>query len=313
MSSPAASQVATVFGAVHELAEGPRWDDASSTVSWVDIVEGRVFQGSLEGDAVRVTRRYDFPTTVGAAVPVDGGGLLVAAHDRLVAIAVDGSRRSTGPLIDLAQHQRFNDAAVDPAGRLLVGTKAVDPHQGATAVFRLEADGTLTPVRDGLNLANGIGWSPDGHTLYVADSVPGVVWSAAYDPDSGDAHGWAALITSFDGLPDGLTVDDDGRIWVAVWGGAHVACFAPSGELLRTVEVPVPLVTALAFVGPARDRLVITTARDELDEHRRHQFPDSGRLHHADVGAVGLPTSRWSGTTGGPRWHAETDHTTGTP
>jgi len=285
----------------HELAEGPRWDDETATVSWVDIAQGHVFTGTYAVDRVTAVGRTDFRDTVGAAVPASNGGHLVAAHDRCVLVSPDGTRRSSEPLLDRSAQLRLNDAAVDPAGRLLVGSVALDHRDGSAALFRLESDGTHTVLRDGLNLANGIAWSPDGATLYLVDSVPGVVWSAAYDVDSGEASGWTPLLTEFGGLPDGVSVDSEGRLWVAVWNGSEVACFAPTGERIHTVDLPVPHVTAVAFVGPRRDRLLITSARDELDAEARARYPLSGRLFLADVGAFGLPTRRWS-VTDGPSW-----------
>ncbi len=277
-------------GDVHELAEGPRWDDHGQSVSWVDIARGHVFTGRLHGDGVRVTNRLDFPDTVGAAVPTGDGGLAVAAHDRLVVVAPDGTRRASDPIVDRAARLRLNDAAVDPAGRFLAGSMAIDHRLGAAALFRLDRHGTASVVRSGLNLANGIGWSPDGSTMYFADSVPGTLWSASYEVDSGDAHAWKPLVTGFDGAPDGLSVDVEGRIWVALWGGSQVRCYAPSGEAVAQVRLPVPHVTAVAFVGPARDRLLITSARDELDAAERARYPDSGRMFFAEVDARGLPT-----------------------
>lgn len=288
--------------AIHDLAEGPRWDDELSRVSWVDIAKGHVFQGVLDGGLLSVSSRIDFPDTVGAASPASDGGVVVAAHDRIVHVAPDGVRRTSEPVIDRADHLRLNDAAVDPAGRLLVGSLATDRRTGAASLFRLEPEGTSTVLRQGLNLTNGIGWSPDGTTLYVADSVPGVLWSAAYDVDTGDAHTWAPLVSRFDGLPDGLCVDTEGRIWVAGWNGSVVRCFAPTGEALGAVRLPVPHVTAVAFVGPRRDRLLITSARDELDDEARALYPHSGRIFLADVDALGLPTNRWSVRTDGPGW-----------
>lgn len=287
---------------VHELAEGPRWDDVRQTVSWVDIAQGHVFHGTVDAAGVTVTGRLDFADTVGAAVPTHDGGCLVAAHDRVVAVAPDGSRRETVSVVDRRDLLRLNDAAVDPAGRFLLGSLATDHRTGAAALFRLEADGRSTVVRSGLNLANGIGWSPDGGTIYLADSIPGVLWSAAYDVDSGQAHTWRPLVTEFGGLPDGLCVDAEGRIWVAVWDGGEVRCFAPTGELLAVVNLPVPHVTAVAFVGAARDQLLITSSRDELDAERRARHPDSGRLFLADVDAVGLATSHATVRTDGPGW-----------
>jgi sugar lactone lactonase YvrE len=295
--------VVVASDAVHELAEGPRWDDATQTLSWVDIRKGQVFQGVLADDAVTLTHRYDVDDTVGAALPSTDRGLIVAAHDRLVAVAADGRRRATGPVIERDRMLRLNDAAVDPLGRVLVGSLATDHRSSAAALFRLEHDGSVTTVRDGLDLANGIGWSPDGGTIYLADSMAATVWKASYDVDSGEPRSWSPLITVDDGLPDRLCVDTEGRLWVAMWNGARVACFAPTGELLETIAMPVPHVTAVAFVGPHRDRLLVTSARDELDDEARARYPDSGRLFLVDVTATGLPTNRWRAATDGPGWH----------
>ena len=281
------------FGPVHHLAEGPRWDDARQQVSWVDITRGRVYRGELTSDGVEVTERLDFADTVGAASPTADGGFVVAAHDRIVIASPDGTRRESAPVVDRTQRLRLNDAAVDPRGRLLVGSLATDGRTGAAGVFRIDASGSATTLRAGMNLANGIGWSPDGTVLYAADSVPGVVWSARYDADSGQTHGWVRLVTEFGGLPDGLAVDTEGRLWVAIWGGAQVRCYAPSGRQLATVDVPAPNVTAVAFAGPARDQLLITTARDELDPAQLASYPDSGRMFLAQVHAVGLPSNTW--------------------
>ena len=277
----------------HELAEGPRWDDVTGTVSWVDIVAGLVLRGVVDADGVHETQRLDFPDTVGAASPSHDGGLVVAAHDAVVHVAADGRRRRVANLLDRSQRLRLNDAAVDPAGRLLAGSLATDHREGAATLWRVEPDGATAVLRGGLNLANGIGWSPDGTVLYLADSVPGTLWAAAYDVPSGATSDWTPLVTTFTGLPDGLCVDSAGRIWVAEWNGSRVSCFSPSGELVDEVSLPVPHVTAVAFVGPARDRLLITSARDELDAEARARFPLSGRLFLADVGARGLPTNRF--------------------
>jgi sugar lactone lactonase YvrE len=290
----------------HELSEGPRWDDATATVSWVDIVQGHVFRGVVDADGVTGERILDLPDTVGAAVPASDGGFLVAAHDRVVHVAHDGARHLSTPVVDRGLKLRLNDAAVDPAGRLLVGSLALDHRAGSAALFRLEPDGTTTMLRDGMNLSNGIGWSPDGTTLYVNDSVPGTVWAADYDVASGEPSAWRPFVSELHGAPDGLVVDADGCVWVAEWNGSRVTCFSPTGEVRHVVHVPVPHVTAVAFVGPQRDRLLITSARDELEPERREQFPLSGRLFLADVDAVGLPTSRWTVAVDGAGWTTET-------
>jgi sugar lactone lactonase YvrE len=291
----------------HELSEGPRWDDETGTVTWVDIVQGQVFRGVVSGDEVIGELVLVLPDTLGFAVPTSDGGLLVADHDRILVVTADGTRHESLPLVDRDRLLRLNDAAVDPAERLIAGSLTIDHRPGEAQLFRLEPDGTSTLLRDGLNLANGIGWSPDGSTMYVNDSVPGTVWAADYDVSSGDAGSWRPFVSELHGSPDGLTVDADGCVWVAEWNAARVTCFSPDGDVVHVVHVPVPHVTAVAFVGPARDRLLITSARDELEPERREQFPLSGRVFLADVDAVGLPTTRWTVAVDGAGWTLLTD------
>ncbi len=301
-------------GATYELAEGPVWDDATDGLSFVDIAAGLVLSGRLEDDEVLVDSVLHFPMTVGAAVLATDGGMLVAAGTGIVAVAADGTRSASLPILDPAAPARLNDGTADPAGRLVVGSLATDRAIGRASLYRVDVDGATTVLRSGLSLANGLGWSPDGDRIYLADSVPGTVWTAAYDYDSGSVGDWTTLLTGFDGLPDGLCVDSEGRLWIACWGGSAVRCYSPSGELLSTLRLPVPHVTSCAFVGPHRDRLLVTTARDELDEAARLRYPLSGRLFLADVGATGLPTRRWAGSTAPPPWSgaAPDDSTTRT-
>ncbi len=152
---------------------------------------------------------------------------------------------------------RFNDGACDPTGRFLVGSMALDDREGAERLYRLDGFGDVEVVDDGLTLSNGLGWSPDGQMLY---------------------H-----------------VDTDGNLWVAVGGAGQVRCFSAAGEHVATVEVAAPHTSSAAFVGAARDRLLITTGREDLTEAQLDSSPLSGRLFLADVGRRGVPTVAWSG------------------
>ncbi len=296
---------ADVLGsALHELGEGPVWDDDTASVSWVDIVAGRAFRGRIESDDVVVAAAYQFPASVGAAAPTSDGGLLVAAHDRMVAVAPDGTRTESPPLLAATSGLRLNDGGIDPAGRYVVGTLSLEGVAGRAALLRIEDSGAATVLRAGLTLSNGIGWSPDGATVYLVDSVPGSLWSAPYDVGAGLVGNWWRVPARLVAVPDGMCVDDEGRLWVAQWGGSELTCFAPTGETLARVRLPAPHPTSAAFVGPRRDRLLITTARNELDEGQRSAAPLAGRLFVADVGARGLPTRRWSGRASAPGWDA---------
>ncbi|WP_369147821.1 SMP-30/gluconolactonase/LRE family protein [Streptomyces sp. R44] len=284
------------------LTEGPVWDARRQELLWVDIPEGLVHRAALvDGEDVPDlaplgTLRFDRP--VGAALPCASGALLAAAGTSFLHLA-DG--RPATEAVELAAPvlpddglpRRMNDAAVDPAGRLLAGTMAYDESPGAGALYRLDRDGLVT-LLDSVTISNGLGWSPDGSRLYYADSPTGRVDVFAYDPETGalsDRRPFAALDR---GVPDGLAVDSEGRVWVAVWGGGEVLAFAPDGSLHARVEVPATHVTSCAFAGPELDVLVITTATAGLDETRLRAEPDAGRLFVCRPGTTGLPTTPYA-------------------
>ncbi|WP_328941279.1 SMP-30/gluconolactonase/LRE family protein [Streptomyces sp. NBC_00250] len=280
------------------LTEGPVWDARRRELLWVDIPDGLVHRAALTHedatpDLVAVsTIRLDRP--VGAVQPCASGALLAAAgtsflrleEDRPVAEAVE----LAAPLLpEDGLPRRMNDAAVDPAGRLLAGTMAYDESPGAGALYRLDGDGLAT-LLESVTISNGLGWSPDGTLLYYADSPTGRVDVFAYDTTTGTLSGRRPFAVLDRGVPDGLTVDAEGRVWVAVWGGGEVLAFTPEGGLHARVEVPASHVTSCAFAGPDLDVLVITTATEGLDEDRRRAEPDAGRLFVCRPGARGLPS-----------------------
>ncbi|MER5308576.1 SMP-30/gluconolactonase/LRE family protein [Streptomyces sp. NPDC002773] len=280
------------------LTEGPVWDDRRQELLWVDIPEGLVHRAALTDEQGRpdlgpvATLRFDRP--VGAALPCASGALLAAAgtsflhldQDRPVTEAVE---LAAPALPEDGLPRRMNDAAVDPAGRLLAGTMAYDESPGAGALYRLDGEGLVTLI-DSVTISNGLGWSPDGTRLYYADSPTTRVDVFTYDTVTGTLSDRRPFAVLDRGVPDGLTVDSEGRVWVAVWGGGEVLAFTPQGALHARVEVPASHVTSCAFAGPDLDVLVITTATEGLDEDRRRAEPEAGRLFACRPGARGLPT-----------------------
>jgi sugar lactone lactonase YvrE len=280
----------------YELGEGPLWDEANQRVLWVDINAGTVYRGHLEDGVVAVDSEMRFEETVGAVVCTAAGELLVAGARRVYRVLGEGRAAIHSDLVPEAKPSRLNDAACDPAGRLLVGTLALDARQGEECLYRLEDDGTVTVIDDDLTISNGLAWSPDGDVLYSTDTIPGVVWSRPYDAASGEWGERTEVVRLGDGgWPDGVCVDTDGNLWVAIWGGGEVRCYTPAGERLATVSVPAPHTTSVAFVGPGRDTLLITTATDQLSAAQLDEYPLSGRLFSAHVGVAGLPVTPWSG------------------
>jgi sugar lactone lactonase YvrE len=287
---------ATVASEVpYELGEGPVWDAARERVLWTDINAGMVFGGHLEGGFVTPDTEMRFDETLATVVCDAQGALLVAGARRLYRVV--GASRAVvhAALIPESKPSRLNDGACDPAGRFLVGSMALDGRQGQECLYRLEEDGAATVIDDDLTLSNGLAWSPAGDVMYSVDTIPGIVHARPYDPDTGE-WGERTQVLRFDhgGSPDGLCVDTDGNLWVAIWGGGEVRCYTPEGERLATVSVPAPHTTSVAFVGPERDTLLITTATDQLSAAQLEQHPLSGRLFTARVGTVGVPVAPWS-------------------
>jgi sugar lactone lactonase YvrE len=278
------------------LGEGPVWDPARERVLWVDINAGRVHSGTLRNGTVAPGASLDFPETVGAVACAQDGRLVVAGQRDVYEVRPDGSRAHLAALLDAGRDSRLNDGACDPSGRFLVGSLALDGRTGEECLWQLGRDGAIATIDDDLTLSNGLGWSPDGATLYSTDTVPGVVWARPYEPSSGSWGERAAALRIEDrsGSPDGLCVDDDGNLWIAIWGAGEVRCHAPGGECLAVVSVPAPHVSCPAFVGPGQDTLLITTARDELPAEELERCPLSGHLFTARVGATGLRTPWWS-------------------
>jgi sugar lactone lactonase YvrE len=284
------------------LGEGPIWDDAQQRILWVDILVGRVLIGELDRDRVRLLDSHEFEDSVGCVFPTRDGGLLVACGYRFAVVTTDG-RKLFGPHVVLDRRaSRFNDGACDPTGRCLAGTLSLTKREGHENLYRLDQAGGIEVIAAGLTLSNGLAWSPNGETMYHVDSVPGVVWSLPYDGDSGNVGQRTVLLEINDGIPDGLCVDREGNLWLAIWGGGEVRCYSPAARLLARVPVPAPNTSSVAFIGAARDKLLITTASEGLTEAEITRHPDSGRLFLAEVNSSGVATHAWSGSSDALPW-----------
>jgi sugar lactone lactonase YvrE len=290
-------------------AEGPTWDAGRAELLWVDIVNGQVLRASVTADGRLSQVAEDHGgDTVGFVVPCAAGGWLLGAGGGITHLAEDGTAQV---LLDLAGEggteesggTRMNDGGCDRAGRWFGGTMAFDERPGAGALYRLDLDGSVTTVLDDLTISNGMGWSPDDRTVYLADSGPGLVWAFDYDLPSGTFSRQRVFLdfSRQDGVADGLTADDEGCVWTALWGGGQVRRWSPEGELLAVVDVPVPQTSSCAFAGDRRDLLVISTSAQGMDEAERAAQPDAGRLFTARPGVTGPAAFPYRGPLAGLR------------
>ncbi|MGC1565057.1 MAG: SMP-30/gluconolactonase/LRE family protein [Trebonia sp.] len=283
------------------LSEGPRWHEERQELLWVDILGRQMHRGTLGPDgALEHVETISVDRHVGAVAPAAGGGYVLAAGPGFLFVDDAGWVRELAQPEDGRTDVRMNDGACDPQGRFWGGTMAYDESPGAGALFRLELDGSCTTVLTGLSISNGIGWSPDASTMYLNDSGTGCVEAFRFDGPSGAISDRRTLVhVDQPGVvPDGLTIDEEGGIWVALWNGGAVHRYAPDGSLLATVQLPVQRPTSCAFGGPGRDTLFVTSARTDLDEDALARQPHAGKVFAIDgLGVRGLPCMPYRGRT----------------
>ncbi len=286
------------------LGEGLRWDARRGEVLAVDILAGRVYRGGITdtGD-LSLIREYEVPGTVGAVAPVRGDeGWILAAGRSFVRLSPDGSLHSFAQVAPAGT--RMNDGACDPQGRFWAGTLADDFRVGGGTLYRLDGNGRVEPMLSDLTISNGLGWSPDGATMYLVDSGPRVVHAFSFDAEGGTISDGRVLVNVGEdiGAPDGLTVDADGDLWVAIYGGGRVQRYSPEGVLRETLLVPAAQATSCAFAGLGLNRLYVTTATEGWSDAERRAEPAAGLVYRFDTDATGRPAELFRPD---PAWWAE--------
>src|SRR3954451_11835864 len=284
-----------------ELGEGPVWDVRSEQLLWVDVLRGTVHRATVTASGDLLERPpivLDPP--VGAVAPAAGGGYVAAAGTGFLLFDDDGITELLGQPEPPDGSTRMNDGACDPQGRFWAGSMAYDETDGAGSLHRLEPEGTVTTVLRELTISNGIDWSPDGSTMYLADSGPGTITAYSFDGASGALSNGRVIVRSADptAVPDGLTVDAGGDLWVAMWGGGEVRRHGPDGALKQRIPMPADQPTSCAFGGPQLATLFVTSARIGLDKAALEAHPDSGRLFRVDgLGTRGRRGGIFGGTS----------------
>ncbi len=289
------------------LGEGPRWDAASGALLWVDIVGRAVHRydpsdGRDEAWVVRDIPSLALPTSAGGVIVGMPGGIytLAAALGPAATATGPSAVADPSPFVPLEAGlpgNRTNDGACDASGRLWVGTMARDERSPTAGLYRIDLDLSVIQVVAATTISNGLGWSPDGTTFYFIDSPTRRIDAFDCDLTSGalEHRRPLAFVEVQGAVPDGMSVDAEGCLWVALHGGWGLRRYAPDGELLDEVRLPVARVTSCCFGGLELRDLYVTTRRDGLSDAELAQQPLAGALLRLDPGVAGQPTYAFDG------------------
>jgi sugar lactone lactonase YvrE len=269
--------------------EGPLWDANNDRLLLVDMLAGAVVEVDPDGD----TRRHKVGTVAAAIRARRGGGYVLATENQFALLGPDLTEQTVLPPVFTDPLIRMNDGGCDPQGRFYCGTMAYDETPGAGTLYRLDPDGSVHVTLREVTISNGLQWNRAGDTVFYADTPTGRVDSFTFDPASAAFTERRTFTEVSDGgHPDGMAIDEEDGIWVALWGGSAVHRYDWTGRLDLIVDLPVSNVTACAFGGPELQTLFITTSRQGLEEDDQ---PEAGAVFRYEAGVRGAPQHAFAG------------------
>ena len=283
-----------------DLGEGPAWEGQTGSLIWVDIHAGRLHIFNPDDGT---DRSIDVGEYLGCAAPRRQGGLVLGLRSGFATIdaPLPAGKATVKAIVNPEPHypgNRFNDGKCDPAGRFLAGSMDDAEKEPSGSLYSLSPDGTVKTLLNGTRIANGLTWSPDYRSFYFIDTPTRTVMAYDYDLASG-AIANARPVLSIPpalGWPDGMTSDTQGKLWVALWGGAKLTRWNPAtGQLLEEISFPAFNVSSCAFGGPNLTDLYVTTARKDMDAVQLAKYPLSGGLFRIRTDIQGLPSFAFGG------------------
>ncbi|WP_421724952.1 SMP-30/gluconolactonase/LRE family protein [Bauldia sp.] len=277
------------------VGEGPVWDASAGVLRWVDIAAPAIH---CYDPATGENRMDPCPHLVSAVLPAEDGRMVAISQNGLEAL--DVATGALRPLYDPEAHlstNRFNDAKTDSRGRIWAGSMSLDASMPSGSLYCFDTLRSARAVDGGFQISNGLGWSPDDTRFYFVDSALGTVFVYDFDVETGTVANREAFLTfePEEGKPDGMCVDSAGNVWVAMWDGWRVGCYDPSGDLIRTVDMPVPRPSSCYLGDDDLKTLYITSASIRLPASVLEEAPLSGSLFAIDVDVPGLPTNEVRG------------------
>lgn len=283
------NKVELVIDSQSGLGEGSIWNYKTGELMWINI-SGEIL--NFYNPKTDFNKAMFTGQMIGTVVPEESGLVLVALQHGIYQFDPQTGTKKliVDPEKDIPNN-RFNDGKCDPAGRFWAGTFDLNAKHGAAALYRLDPDSTIHKMIDSVSISNGIVWSSDNKKMYYIDTPTQKVMRYDYDNETGEISNpkVAVEVSTETGSPDGMTIDADGNLWVALYGGAAVGCWNPeTGKLLRKIDVPAKNVTSCAFGDDDLGTLYITTARQETSDEELEKYPHAGGLFKIRPGVKGV-------------------------
>lgn len=283
------TEVELVLDTKSDLGEGAIWNYKTGELIWVNITDKilNFYNPRLKSNKEMLTGQM-----IGTVVPAESGKMMVALENGFYQLDPEtGAKKLIANPEEGIKGNRFNDGKCDPAGRFWAGTMSTDGKRQAGALYRLDPDSSVHKMIDNVSTSNGVVWSPDYTKMYYIDTPTRKVMAWDYDNETGEISNpeTAIEVPEEMGYPDGMTIDAEGNVWIALWGGSAVGCWNPeTGELLRTIDVPAKNVTSCAFGDDDLGTLYITTARQGTSDEELEKFPLAGGVFKIRPGVKGV-------------------------
>ncbi len=278
-----------VINSQSDLGEGAIWNHKTHELMWINITAEilNFYNPGLKNNKEMFTGQM-----IGTVVPAESGHVLVALTNGIYSLDPQtGTKKRIVNPEDSITGNRFNDGKCDPAGRFWVGTMSLGNKKEAGSLYRLDPDSSIHKMINNVSISNGIVWSADSQFMYYVDTPTQKVMRYNYNNETGEIENpkVAVEVPVELGSPDGMTIDSEGNLWVALWGGSAVGCWNPeSGELIRKIEVPAKNITSCAFGDDDLQTLYITTARQGTSDEELEKFPDAGGVFKTRPGVKGM-------------------------
>lgn len=284
MSVPSA-KAELVFKNDATLGECPVWDEKNNLLYWVDILSGELYRYNPVEEEHTV---FPINEHIGSfALCGDMQGAILAVRSGFAFL--EWKNKKITRLSDPESHvpgNRFNDGKCDPYGRFWAGTLSYDGYEGTGSIYCVNSEYNVSKKMGGFTIPNGMAWDTEEHLFYLIDSSKQTIYCFDYDQETGKLGNQSVVVKldNVQGLPDGMTIDEENKLWVAIYNGAKVIRIDPAtGRILYSIKLPVPQVTSCTFGGPGLNELYITTAREHMAKEQIEQVPLSGSLFKAKL------------------------------